>query len=134
MDNGHGLVTIFSEHSVHETLDRAEALIEASGNQVFARIDHQAAAIAAGLSMLPMQLIIFGNPRAGTPLMVATPTLGLELPLKLLAWQGADGRVWLTFDSLVWLGARHDAAAVADRLQVLEANLRALADRAGAGG
>jgi uncharacterized protein (DUF302 family) len=82
----HGLITIESNCSVGETLDRAEALLRAAGTRVFARIDHHAAAAALDLTMPPMQLLIF--PRAGTPLMTERPTFGIDLPLKLLAWQG----------------------------------------------
>jgi uncharacterized protein (DUF302 family) len=125
----HGLITVESKYSVEETLDRAEALLRAAGTRVFARIDHHAAAAALDLAMPPMQLLIFGNPRAGTPLMTETPTFGIDLPLKLLAWQSADGRVWLAFNSLVWLAARHDTTTV-EKLKVLDTGVLTLAQRA----
>jgi uncharacterized protein (DUF302 family) len=130
MVNENGLVTTASTRSVRETIDRAEALLQAAGTRVFARIDHQAAAVEVGLTMPPMQLLIFGNPRAGTPLMLAAPTFGIDLPLKLLAWQGEEGRVWLSYNSVVWLGARHGGVVSPEKLEALDAAVRALAHKA----
>lgn len=129
MTTENGIVTLPSNHPVNETIDRAESLIKSAGNTIFARIDHQAGAVAVGLTMPPMQLIIFGNPRAGTALMLAAPTFGIDLPLKLLAWQDAAGRVWLSYDSPVWLGKRHGNVAPADKLEALEVNLHKLAEK-----
>jgi uncharacterized protein (DUF302 family) len=124
------LVTIASKHSVGETIDRARSLLEAGGTRIFARIDHAAAAAEAGLQMRPMQLLIFGDPRAGTPLMLAAPTFGIDLPLKLLAWEDADGRVWLTRQSLPHLAAHHSGAVKPEQLALLESKLRGLAEKA----
>jgi uncharacterized protein (DUF302 family) len=132
MTGDNGLITIASHHSVRETIDRAEAIIKAAGNRVFARVDHQAGAVEVGLTMAPMELVIFGNPRGGTPLMLAAPTFGIDLPLKLLAWQDGEGRVWLTYDSLGWIAARHGTSGVGERLAELEAKVRAVAEKAAA--
>jgi uncharacterized protein (DUF302 family) len=102
-----GLVTEPSRFSVQETIDRVERVTSARGLTTFARIDHSAEAARVGLSLQPMQLLVFGNPKGGTPLMSAAPTLGLDLPLKVLAWEGADGRVWITYNSPDYLGQRH---------------------------
>ena len=80
--------------------------------------------------MRPMELVIFGNPRGGTPLMAAAPSFGIELPLKLLAWQDADGTTRLTWSALAWTGARHGGAIGADKLEALDAGARALAEKA----
>jgi uncharacterized protein (DUF302 family) len=130
MASDNGIVTIASNHSVQETLDRAEAIIKAAGNRIFARIDHHAGAVEVGLTMAPMELLIFGHPRGGTPLMVAAPTFGIDLPLKLLAWQDGAGSVWLSYDSLTWLGARHGGAVAPETLEALGSKLRALAQEA----
>jgi uncharacterized protein (DUF302 family) len=74
---------------------------------VFARVDHSGEAEKAGLKMRPTQLIVFGSPQAGTPLMVASPTLAIDLPLKALAWEDADGQIWLTYNSPEYLKQRH---------------------------
>jgi uncharacterized protein (DUF302 family) len=103
-----GLVHLRSPYSVPETLKRLESALQAKNLTVFARIDHSGEAEKAGLSMRPTQLIIFGSPRGGTPLMVASPTLAIDLPLKALAWQDADGTVWLSYNSPEYLRQRHN--------------------------
>jgi uncharacterized protein (DUF302 family) len=102
-----GLVHLRSPHSVPETLKRLEALLEGKNLTVFARVDHSGEAEKAGLTMRPTQLIIFGSPKAGTPLMVASPTLAIDLPLKALAWEDAEGQVWLSYNSPDYLKQRH---------------------------
>jgi uncharacterized protein (DUF302 family) len=124
------LVTIACKHSVGETIDRARSLLEAGGARIFARIDHAAGAAEAGLQMRPMQLLIFGDPRAGTPLMLAAPTFGIDLPLKLLAWEDAEGRVWLTRQSLQHLATHHPGMLKPEQLAPLESKLRGLAEKA----
>jgi uncharacterized protein (DUF302 family) len=131
MGNEQGLITIASKHPVHETAARIEAKLKAGGTTLFARIDHAAGAASVGMTMPPMQLLVFGNPRAGTPLMLAAPTFGIDLPLKLLVWQDAEARVWITYDAIAWLNARHGGVVGADKLQPLEAALHALAHAAG---
>ena len=103
-----GLVHIRSPYSVRETLKHLESALQAKNLTVFARIDHSGEAEKIGLQMRPTQLIIFGSPKAGTPLMVASPTLAIDLPLKALAWEDADGQVWLSYNSPEYLKRRHE--------------------------
>ena len=103
-----GLIHIRSPYSVPETVKRLESVLLAKNLTVFARIDHSGEAEKVGLEMHPTQLIIFGSPKAGTPLMVASPTLAIDLPLKALAWEGADGKVWLSYNSPDYLKRRHE--------------------------
>lgn len=109
VDNG--IVTVSTNRSVEQAADKLASLIAAKHIVLFARIDFAADAQRAGLSMLPAQLLVFGNPRAGTPLMQAAPTLALDLPLKVLVWQDGDGRVWLSYNATEYLRARHDVPA-----------------------
>ena len=102
-----GLITIRSQSSVKATIDRLEASLGESGVGIFARIDHRAGAISAGMSLRPTEVLIFGNPKAGTPLMQAKQTIGIDLPLKVLAWEDASGNVWITYNDPAWLAARH---------------------------
>jgi Uncharacterized conserved protein len=103
-----GLVTVESAHPVHETVDRLAATVTAAGSMVFARIDHAAGAAEAGMSLRPTELLIFGNPRGGTPLMQDRQTAGIDLPVKALAWEDEAGKVWLTYDTVAWIARRHD--------------------------
>jgi uncharacterized protein (DUF302 family) len=102
-----GIVSRPSRHSVPETLDRLEAVVKAKGVTVFARIDHSGEARKVGLAMRPTQLLIFGNPKAGTALMNAAPSVAIDLPLKALAWEDESGQVWLSFNSPAYLQRRH---------------------------
>ncbi len=97
-----------SRYSVPQTLDRLEAILKERGITVFARIDHAGEATKVGLNLPPTQLLVFGNPRAGTSLMVAHPTIAIDLPMKALAWQDAAGKVWIGFNSADYLKKRHD--------------------------
>jgi uncharacterized protein (DUF302 family) len=106
-----GLTTIPSTHPVKATIDRLEAGVKAKGMTVFARIDHAKGARDVGLDLRPTELLIFGNARAGTPLMQAQPTSGVDLPLKALAWEDAAGKVWLAYNDPDWIAARHGVAA-----------------------
>jgi len=103
-----GMTHLRSPHSVPETLKRLESLLQAKNLTVFARVDHSGEAEKVGLTMSPTQLIVFGSPQAGTPLMVASPTLAIDLPLKALAWEDADGQVWLSYNSPDYLQQRHN--------------------------
>jgi uncharacterized protein (DUF302 family) len=103
-----GMAHLSSPYSVPETLRRLEAVLQARGVTVFARVDHSGEAEKAGLKMNPAQLLIFGSPKAGTPLMVAAPTLAIDLPLKALAWQDAGGKVWLSYNTPEYLKQRHN--------------------------
>jgi uncharacterized protein (DUF302 family) len=102
-----GIVHLQSPHSVSETLQRLEALVAAKGLTIFARIDHSGEAEKVGLKMQPAILLIFGSPKAGTPLMIASPTLALDLPLKALVWQDAEAGVRLSYNSPEYLKQRH---------------------------
>jgi len=102
-----GIVSKPSAYSVTQTLDRLEAVLRAKGIVVFARIDHGGEAQKVGMSMPPAQLLIFGNPRLGTTLMNAAPSLALDLPLKALAWEDANGHVWVSFNSPEYLAHRY---------------------------
>ena len=102
-----GWTQIRSRSSVAATADRLESVLKAHGILVFARIDFSADAARAGLSMRPEQLIIFGNPSAGTPLMVAAPTAGLDLPLKALIWEDASGAAWIACNDAKYIVRRH---------------------------
>jgi uncharacterized protein (DUF302 family) len=102
-----GWIQIRSRSSVAATADRLESLLKAHGILVFARIDFSADAARAGLSMRPEQLIIFGNPRAGTALLVAAPTIGLDLPLKALIWEDASGATWMAYNDPKYIVRRH---------------------------
>jgi len=107
MSSEDGLITIASNHSVKDTLDRLEASLKARAITVFARIDHAGGARSVGMDLRPTEVLIFGNPKAGTPLMQANQTIGLDLPPKGLAWQDAAGKVWLTHTDIAWLASRH---------------------------
>ena len=106
MKTNEGIVSRASKYSVSETMDRAEALLHRSGVKVFARIDHSAEAAAVGLTMQPTQLLIFGNPKGGTPLMQAAPLAAIDLPLKALAWQDHEGNVWLCYNAPAYIARR----------------------------
>lgn len=105
--NDHGMVTVASRYSVAKTIDRVAQVVVEKGLTVFARIDHTGNARAVGLDLRPTELIIFGNPRAGTPLMQHSQTAGLDLPFRALSWQDPNGKVWLTCNDPKWLAARH---------------------------
>ncbi len=102
-----GMVDLNSPHSVTETLARLETIVQSKGIAVLARIDHSGDAANAGLEMQPTKLLIFGNAKSGTPLMIASPTVAIDLPLKALVWEDADGKVWLSYNSPAYLKQRH---------------------------
>ncbi len=104
----HGLVSLASNHSVEETVQRFEALLQEHGIVIFARVDHSGEAEKVGLHMRPTKLLIFGSPKSGTPLMQAAPTVAIDLPLKALFWEDADGKVWLTCNDPAYLQSRHN--------------------------
>src|ERR1700676_5342827 len=109
--NENGLVHVASSRTVSETLKKLQTAIEARGLKVFALIDHSGEAEKAGLKMRPTQLLIFGSPKGGTPLMVAAPSLAIDLPLKALVWEDADGKVWVSYNSPEYLQQRHKIPA-----------------------
>ena len=105
-----GLITMRSSHGPKDTMNRLEAQVRAKGMTVFARIDHAAGAAEAGLPLRPTELLIFGNAKAGTPLMQAEQAIGIDLPLKMLVWQDASGATWLSYNDPTWLAQRHGLA------------------------
>lgn len=126
-----GLITVSSAHGVKETIDRFENDMKSKGMTIFARIDHAAGAKAVGLTLRPTELLIFGNAKAGTPLMQSHQTLGIDLPLKVLAWEDAAGKVWLSYNEPVWLAARHgDQLNGSEAAKQMGATLAAAVDRA----
>lgn len=107
-----GLITIPSNYSARQTLDRLEAALRAAGITIFARIDHAAGAASVGLALRPTQVLIFGNPKGGTPLMQADQRVGLDLPLRVLAWEDEAGNANLTYTDIDWLAARYGLGAL----------------------
>lgn len=102
-----GFISKLSPHSVPKTIQRLCALLKSKGVAIFALVDHSGEAEKAGLKMRPTQLLIFGNPKGGTPLMLAAPSTAIDLPLKALVWEDADGKVWLSYNSPDYLQQRH---------------------------
>jgi uncharacterized protein (DUF302 family) len=113
-----GLVTLPSIHSATETVERLKALLAQKGIALFAHVDHAAGAEKVGLSLRPTQVLIFGNPKAGTPLMQSQQTIGLDLPLRVLIWEDEAGKVWLTYRRVESLARQHH---VTDRDEVVKA-------------
>jgi len=108
-----GLTTIKSAYSAPETMARLEAAVIAKGMSVFAHIDHAAGAAGVGLPLRPTDLLIFGSPKGGTPVMQSVQTAGIDLPLKALVWQDEAGITWLTYNPPAWIAERHGADAQA---------------------
>lgn len=102
-----GLLSIQSDYSVKETIDRLVSIVASKGLTVFVRIDHATNAEKQGIQIRPTELIIFGNPKAGTVLMQDKQTAGIDLPVKALAWQDETGKVWLTYNDTKWMADRH---------------------------
>jgi uncharacterized protein (DUF302 family) len=102
-----GMIDVSSRYSVPETLARLQSILKEKGITVFALVDHSGEAEKAGLKMRPTQLLIFGSPKGGTPLMVSAPSVAIDLPLKALAWQDEQGQVWLSYNSPEYLQQRH---------------------------
>jgi uncharacterized protein (DUF302 family) len=124
-----GIRTLASSRGVDETLDRLESVAKSHAMTVFARINFSKDAVAVGLTLAPTQLLILGNPAGGTPLMVAAPTLALDLPLKVLAWQDESNRCWVSFNTPEYLQQRHGFPAalmanIAGLSKLVEAALR----------
>ena len=125
-----GLTTIPSGYGPKETMDRLETEIKARGMTVFARIDHAAGATEVGLSLRPTELLVFGSARAGTPLMQVNQAIGIDLPLKVLVWEDATGKTWLSYNDPSWLAKRHGLGADANRtVDAMVATLNAVAKK-----
>jgi|SRR5664279_3387499 len=105
--SGDGLVHLSSPYSVAETLQRLESALRSKGITIFCRVDHSGEAEKIGIKMRPTQLLIFGSSKAGTPLMLASPTLAIDLPLKVLIWEDANNKVWLSYNVPDYLQRRH---------------------------
>ena len=124
MDNG--IIDARSQHSVEQTVERLTALLHAKGVTLFALVDHSGEAAKIGMTMPPTKLLIFGNPKAGTPLMLAAPSVAIDLPLKILVWEDARGRTWLSYNSPAYLKERHGLPqALLPNIAVLETLVRA---------
>ena len=102
-----GIVEVPSHHSVDETVDKIKQMLEAKGVTLFALVDHSGEAAKVGLTMPNTKLLIFGSPAAGTPLMLAAPSIAIDLPLKLLVREDAAGKVWISYNSAEYLQQRH---------------------------
>ena len=107
-EEDNGIVDQASKHSVEETIERLLGILHAKGITVFALIDHSGEAGKIGIKMRPTKLLIFGNPKAGTPVMIAAPTAAVDLPLKALIWQDDNGKVWISYDAPAYLQSRHN--------------------------
>ncbi len=105
-----GLVAVKSPYPAKETMNRFEDIAKQRGLNVFARIDHAAGASKIGKTLRPTEVLIFGNPQGGTPFMECAQSVGIDLPLKALVWEDAQGQVWLGYNDPAWLGRRHGAA------------------------
>ena len=102
-----GIATIRGHQSVDETVERLKGILQAKGVKLFALVDHSGEAEQAGMKMLPTKLLIFGSPKAGTPLMIASPSVAIDLPLKILVWEDGDGVVQISYNAPAYLQARH---------------------------
>jgi len=107
-DNGKGLIDIPSNHSVDETVTKLEGILREKGITLFALVDHSGEAAKVGMKMRPTKLLIFGNPRAGTPVMLAAPRSAIDLPLKILVWEDDQGKACITYNSPSYLQERHN--------------------------
>lgn len=106
-----GFVSLESNHSVDTAVDKLKGILASKGITLFAVVDHSGEAEKAGMTMPPTKLLIFGSPKAGTPLMQASPSIAIDLPLKILVWQDSEGKVWVSYNSPQYLGDRHGIPA-----------------------
>ncbi len=104
---GEGLIKVKSAHSVDDTANKLESVLKSKGMNVFGRVNHAAGAEKAGLELKPTEVVIFGNPKVGTPLMQCTRTVAIDLPQKALVWEDDDGQVWLAYNDPAYLAQRH---------------------------
>ena len=126
-----GLIVRASRHDPKTTMDRLAAAVTARGAAVVARVDHAAAAATVGLTLAPTEVLIFGNPRAGTPLMQAAQTIGIDLPLKALVWRDASGMTHVGYNDPTWLARRHGVEVGAEAiLKTMAAFLAAVVEEA----
>ena len=126
-----GLITLSSRYPASDTVERLLAALAKRSMTVFARIDHAAGAASAGLSLRPTEVVLFGNPKGGTALMQDRQSAGIDLPLKALVWEDADGKVWLSYNDPTWIAQRHGlGAASAGAVEAMGKALGAIAAEA----
>ena len=126
-----GLTTMRSSYGPKDTMNRFETAAKAKGMTIFARIDHAAGAAEVGLSLRPVEVLLFGNAKAGTPLMQVAQTIGIDLPLKALVWRDASGGTWLSYNDPSWLAKRHGLGSeVEATVSAMAASLGAVAKAA----
>jgi len=117
-----GIIDRPSNHSVDQTADRLKNILQAKGVTLFALVDHNGEAEKVGMKMRPTKLLIFGNPKAGTPLMLAAPSIAIDLPLKILIWEDAQGKTWVSYNDPKYLQQRHNLPAeLLQNIAVVEA-------------
>jgi len=107
LNSSRGIIDTPSTHSVDQTVEKLKGVLAAKGVTLFALVDHNGEAEKVGMKMPPTKLLIFGSPKAGTPLMLAAPSIAIDLPLKLLVWEDAQRRVWVSYNSPAYLQERH---------------------------
>jgi uncharacterized protein (DUF302 family) len=125
-----GLIAVPSAHDVKTTMNRLEAAVKQKNMNVFARIDHAAGAAKVGKQLRPTEVLIFGNPKGGTPLMLCAQTAGIDLPLKALAWQDDAGKVWLGYNDPAYVAGRHQAGECGEVVQNMSKALAGFAQEA----
>ena len=124
-----GIIDTPSSHSVNETVEKLKTLLQTKGINLFALVDHSGEAEKVGMKMRPTKLLIFGNPKAGTPLMLAAPSSAIDLPLKILIWEDAQGKSWVTYNSLSYLRERHNIPPeVLSNITVIDTLAKAVAE------
>lgn len=125
-----GLTSMPSDFGPDETMARLEKEILANGMRVFYRINHAALAAEVGMPLRPTEAILFGNPRGGTPLMQASQTIGIDLPLKALIWQDASGKTWVSYNEPSWLATRHNVSGIDEKVAAMRVALSISATQA----
>ncbi len=128
LSRGTGIIDLPSNHPVDQTVERLKGMLDAKGVALFALVDHSGEAARAGMKMLPTKLLIFGSPKAGTPVMLAAPSIAIDLPLKILVWEDSQGKAWISYNSPAYLQERH---GVPQELLQNIATVETLAARAG---
>jgi len=124
-----GIVDLRTDRSVDETVDRLQEILRSRAIELFALVDHSGEAAKAGLHMPPTKLLIFGNPKAGTPVMLAKPSAAIDLPLKILVWEDPEGQVWISYNSPIYLQRRHGfPQELVQNLAAVEALAKAAAE------
>jgi len=104
----HGIIDVASQHSLDDTVERLRGILAAKGVTLFALVDHSGEAAKVGMKMRPTKLLIFGSPKAGTPVMLAAPSIAIDLPLKILVWEDETGKAWVSYNAPAYLQDRHN--------------------------